>query len=78
MLDNLQKDNFNLTPSRKLYLEYWTALKSSFEGGYSGIKFQKPQPQCWMGFAIGRTDFHHTKQSRSVEEDLQLAEEATA
>ena len=50
---------------KKLYLDYWTALKSSFEGRDRGIKFRKPLPQCFMTFAVGRSDFHiHTWASR--------------
>ena len=53
------------TPANKLYLEYWKALKSSFEGRNNGIKFRKPQPQCWMGVAVGRSGFGiHTWVSR--------------
>ena len=44
-------------PTKKLYLEYWKALKSSFEGRDNGIKFRKPQSQCYMGFKIGRSGF---------------------
>ena len=44
-------------PAKKLYLEYWKALKSSFEGRDNGIKFRKPQSQCYMGFKIGRSGF---------------------
>ena len=59
------KDPAPLTPIQKLYLEYWTALKSSFEGRDSRIKFRKPLPQCFMTFAVGRSDFHiHTWASR--------------
>ena len=52
-------------PTKKLYLEYWKALKSSFEGRNNGIKFRKPQSQCWMGFKIGRSGFEiHTWASK--------------
>ena len=59
------EDPAPLTPTNQLYLEYWTALKSSFEEFDSGIKFRKPLPQCFMTFAVGRSDFHiHTWASR--------------
>ena len=59
----IQKDDN--VPAKKLYLEYWKALKSSFEGRNNGIKFRKPQPQCWMGFAVGCSGFEiHTWASR--------------
>ena len=49
-----------LTATNELYFEYWTALKNHFEGRdkrNSDIKFRKPQPQNWMGFAVGRSGF---------------------
>ena len=67
MLDNLQEGNPDLipSPSRNLYLEYWTVLKNTSEERDSGIKFQTPRPQCWMGFAVGRSDFQiHTWASK--------------
>ena len=48
-------DGLSSTP--QLYLEYWTALKSSVDRRDSSIKFRKPQPECWMGFAVGRSGF---------------------
>ena len=53
-------------PVKQLYLEYWTALKSSFEERNNGIKFRKPQPQSWMGFKVGRSGFYlYTSASRN-------------
>ena len=46
---------------KKLYLDYWTALKNHFEQRdkrNDDIKFRKPLPQCFMAFAVGRSDFH--------------------
>ena len=43
----------------------WTALKSSFEGRNSTIKFTKPQLRCWMDFAVGHSGFGiHTWMSK--------------
>lgn len=51
--------------AKELYLEYWKVLKSSFEGRNNGIKFRKPQPQCYMGFKVGRSGFRiHTWASK--------------
>ena len=51
--------------TNQLYLEYWTALKSSVDRRDSSIKVRKPQPQCWMGFAVGRSGFgFHTWASK--------------
>lgn len=46
-----------LSSTKLLYLEYWTALQSSVGRRDSSIKVGKPQPQCWMGFAVGRSGF---------------------
>ena len=46
-----------LTPANELYLEYWTALRDYIESQNSTISSRKPQAQCLMGFAIGRSDF---------------------
>ena len=58
-------------PVPKLYLEYWKALKNHFEqrdNRNDDIKFRKPQSQCWMGFAVGRSGFLvHTWASRDKE-----------
>ena len=67
--DNRMKDDLDdLSPAKQLYLDYWTALKNHFEQRNQrndNIKFTKPQPQCFMTFAIGRSDFRlHTWASR--------------
>ena len=45
--------------ANQLYLEYWEELKNNDDLRLrdSGIKLRKPQPQCWMGFAVGYSDF---------------------
>ena len=55
-------------PVKQLYLEYWKALKNTLEQRDSGIKCRKPQPQCHMGFKVGRSGFQiHTWASRDKE-----------
>lgn len=46
-----------LSPVKRLYLEYWTALKRNIDRRDSSIKVRKPQPESWMGFAVGRAGF---------------------
>ena len=46
-----------LSSIKQLYLEYWTALKSSVDRRDSAIKFGKPRPQSYMGFSVGRAFF---------------------
>lgn len=47
-----------MTDRRALNLEYWTEMKSFFEQSGSKLKCQKPQPQHWTSFALGKSDFN--------------------
>lgn len=47
-----------LTDTKSLNLEYWTAMKDFFESKESKLNCQKPAPQHWTNFAIGKSDFH--------------------
>lgn len=48
----------NLTDTKALNLEYWTAMKKHFEAKGTKLKNQKPLPQHWTNFAIGKSYFH--------------------
>jgi hypothetical protein len=48
----------NLTEGRKLQLEYWTVFRDYVLANSSILKPQKPLPQNWTNFAIGRSHFH--------------------
>lgn len=47
-----------LTPAKSLNLEYWTSMKEYFENNGAKLRSQKPLPQHWTNFAIGRSNFH--------------------
>ena len=47
-----------LTGTKTINLEYWTELKEYFEAKGTKIKSQKPSPQHWTNFAIGKSDYH--------------------
>jgi hypothetical protein len=47
----------DLTDTKKLQLEYWTALRSYLLEHGSAVRPQKPQPQHWTNFSIGRSGF---------------------
>jgi len=47
----------DLTETKSLNLEYWTAMKSYFESKGTFLKSQKPSPQHWSNFALGRSNF---------------------
>ncbi len=47
-----------LNDTQTFYREYWTAMKKYFESNGTRLKHQKPQPQHWMNFAIGKSYFN--------------------
>lgn len=50
--------NQNLTETKSLNIEYWTAMKQYFEEKGTFLKQQKPQPQHWTNFALGKSNFY--------------------
>lgn len=48
----------NLTEAKSINLEYWTAMRKYFESHSSFLKHQKPSPQHWTNFALGKSYFH--------------------
>ncbi|MGD0237533.1 MAG: DUF4268 domain-containing protein [Syntrophorhabdales bacterium] len=47
----------DLTETKRLQLEYWTAFRQYMEESKSTVKCQKPLPQHWMNHSIGRAGF---------------------
>lgn len=50
--------NSNLTEIQQLQLEYWTDFSQFLHERNNVIRPQKPLPQHWMDFAIGKSNFH--------------------
>lgn len=50
--------NQELSKTKILNLEYWQAMKIYFESNGTFLKTQKPAPQHWMNFALGRSNFY--------------------
>ena len=48
----------NSSATGALYLEYWSALRDRLIQSESTVKPQKPLPQHWTTFAIGRSGIH--------------------
>ena len=48
----------NLSGAKIVNLEYWTAMKKYFDEKGTSLKHQKPQPQHWTNFALGKSYFH--------------------
>jgi hypothetical protein len=47
-----------LSETKQLQQEYWTELKNHLSETKSKLRSQKPLPQHWTNFAIGRSYFH--------------------
>lgn len=46
-----------LTETKKLQLDFWTAFREYMQEECTVTKCQKPQPQHWTNFGIGRSNF---------------------
>ena len=72
-----------LTETKKLQLDYWTQFRALLESTHSPVRPQKPYPQHWMNFSVGRSGFvlsttlNSTKKRIGVELYI-AAEEADA
>jgi len=49
--------SIDLTPKKQLQLEYWTKFRDSLHDKGSILRSQKPLPQSWTTFALGRSHF---------------------
>lgn len=45
-----------LTDAKKLQLRYWTSLRQYAEDNDTVLTYQKPNPQHWMNFTLGKTN----------------------
>lgn len=48
----------NLSDIKKLQLEYWTSFREYVSQNSQSLNSQKPAPQHWTNFAIGRSHFN--------------------
>jgi hypothetical protein len=46
-----------LSETKKLQLQYWTEFQQFMKKRQSAVRPQKPRPQHWMNFSIGRSSF---------------------
>ena len=46
-----------LTPKKRLQEKFWAALMKRLEERRSPVRPKKPQPQGWMQFSVGRSEF---------------------
>ena len=47
----------NITPTKRLQWEFWSALMKCLVERRSPVRSKKPQPEGWMSFSIGRSEF---------------------
>ena len=47
-----------LSDTTRLQLEFWTQFRDFMEKNSSFVRCQKPRPQNWTNFAVGRSFFH--------------------
>jgi hypothetical protein len=48
----------DLSETKQLQQEYWAGMKAHLTEAKSKLRSQKPLPQHWTNFAIGRSHFH--------------------
>ena len=67
----VNEDEMTATKSRQL--DYWTAFKEFVSSKpKSPIHVQKPAPQHWTNFAIGRSDFHLSASVNSIQKTISV------
>ena len=67
----VNEEEMTVTKSRQL--EYWTAFKDFVVNiPKSPIHVQKPAPQHWTNFAIGRSDFHLSASLNSIQKTISV------
>lgn len=59
-----------LSETRKLQLEYWTRFREFMEESESFVRCQKPAPQHWTGFSIGRSCFNLVARVNTRENEI--------
>lgn len=67
----VNEDEMTITKSKQL--DYWTAFRDFVAGKpKSPIHVQKPAPQNWTNFAIGRSDFHLSASLNSIQKTISV------
>ena len=59
-----------LSETKKLQLEYWTRFREFMEESGSFVRCQKPAPQHWTCFSIGRSYFHLVARVNTRENEI--------
>ena len=62
-----------VTPKRRLQQEFWTALNEHLDERGSDVRPKKPQPENWMYFSVGRSEFWLETTLQSAEKWIGVA-----
>ena len=62
-----------LSETEKLHLAYWTAFRAFVQEGGSLLRCQKPYPQNFMNFSIGRSDLSVWAKANTRNKELGVA-----
>lgn len=60
----------DLSDTKKLQLEYWSAFSDFLKKSNSQVRPQKPSPQHWMSFSLGRSGIHLSASVNSQRESI--------
>jgi len=64
------KQDGQLTETKQLQLEYWTALAEHLNEHDSRVRPRTPRPQHWANFAVGRSQCHLTARVNTREQQV--------
>ena len=62
-----------VTPKRRLQQEFWTTLNEHLDERGSDVRPKKPQPENWMYFSVGRSEFWLETTLQSAEKWIGVA-----
>ncbi|HHJ14718.1 MAG TPA: DUF4268 domain-containing protein [Gammaproteobacteria bacterium] len=72
-----QMSQEDLSDTRKMQLDYWKAFRDYVAEHSSTLRPQKPAPQHWTNFAIGRSHFHISALLNTWEKKIGVALQLT-
>jgi hypothetical protein len=64
------KQDGQLTETKQLQLQYWTALAEHLKEHESRVRPRTPRPQHWANFALGRSQCHLTARVNTREQQV--------
>lgn len=65
-------DSGQITDTKKLQLDFWTAFRAYLKDAGSRLHTQKPLPQHWTNISIGRSGFHLVATANTKDKKLEV------